>query len=435
MCFSELLLTFAVQKQQNEAMNYKELLESRNGAALAKEPMPYGQLYKKMTGGKYANVVDLRDDLKDSLVFCDALAAECEQNKKLSHKSQLHFDIATDSAGIYGVKVEQGNYQTFARLVEDHPAIVAQSHFIADTVKALLEATAYLHDQGISHVCFSPDNVLARKGDNAPMLLFHGSAYQTINDQDRLYGTGAPYVAPEVLEEGIIDGRADIYSIGKFIEFLYLQSEIPFELKGVIAKATNPDPEKRYQTPEEMLKSIDRRQKTRRSIVSLMAALLVTAIVVGLYFSMTPEREDIEFVKPAQRDSLADGPAEGYDPSTDLAQPLDTTIGHIDPELMKQYEAKAEQIFRKQFTREADRILSNIYSNDKMGKTERNFMASSQSTIEELARIQVKLGNEAGLSDSRSQLIASQIVDQVTNRLRTEMNEKEKKKLEGVGAE
>ena len=54
-------------------------------------------------------------------------------------------------------------------------------------------------------------------------------------------------------------------------------------------------------------------------------------------------------------------------------------------------------------------------------------MASSQSTIEELAKIQVKLGDEAGLSDSRSQLIASQIIDQVTNRLKSEMNEKAKK--------
>ena len=40
-------------------MNYEELLESRNGTAMAKEPMPFGMLYKKMTDGKYANVIDL----------------------------------------------------------------------------------------------------------------------------------------------------------------------------------------------------------------------------------------------------------------------------------------------------------------------------------------------------------------------------------------
>ena len=37
-------------------MNYEDLLESMNGAALAKEVMPFGQFYKKMTDGKsFAN--------------------------------------------------------------------------------------------------------------------------------------------------------------------------------------------------------------------------------------------------------------------------------------------------------------------------------------------------------------------------------------------
>lgn len=408
-------------------MNYEELLESRNGAAMAKEPMPFGMLYKKMSGSKYANVIDLKEDLKDSLVFCDALVTECETNKQLHHKHQLHFTVSADSAGIYGVKVEQGGYRTFERLLEDYPAVVAGKDFIADTVNALLDLTSYLHDQGIYHICYSPRNVLARKKDNAPMLLFHGSAYKTMNDQEQLYGDDVSFIASEVLEEGTFDARADIYSIGKFIEYLYRQSEIPLELKGVIAKATNPDPDKRYQTPEEMQSAISRRKNTRRSLVYLAAALSVSALVVGLYFSLLPEREDIEFVKPAHRSAtLGDD-----DSMMDLSQPGDTMSGGAAPALMKTYQAKAEQIFRKQFTREADRILSKIYSDDRMGRTERNFMATSQSTIAELAKIQVKLGDEAGLSESRSQLIASQIVDQVTNRLKSEMNQKEKKKAEG----
>ena len=355
-------------------------------------------------------------------MFCDALATECELNKHLHHRNQLHFTVTSDSAGIYGVKVEQGTYRTFERLLEDHPAIVAGKNFLADTVKALLEVTSYLHDQGIFHICYSPRNVLARKNDYAPMLLFHGSAYNAINDQEMLYGDDIQYIAHEVLEEGTFDARADIYSIGKFMEYLYRQSEIPLEMKGVIAKATALDPDQRYQTPEEMLEAIGRRKGVRRALLSLAGAVAVAAVILGLYFSLLPEREDIEFVKPAPRSTTSDA-LDDYDSMSDLSQPGDTMSGRIDPTLMKTYQAKAEQIFRKQFTREADRILSRIYSDEKMGRTERNFMASSQSTIEELAKIQVKLGDEAGLSDSRSQLIASQIIDQVTNRLKSEMNE------------
>ena len=95
---------------------------------------------------------------------------------------------------------------------------------------------------------------------------------------------------------------------------------------------------------------------------------------------------------------------------------------------MKAYEAKAEQIFRKNYTREAERILSKIYSNDKMGATEKNFMAGSQSTMQELVQAQNRLGAEAGIAETRSQLIASKIIEQVTNRLKKQMEETQKSK-------
>ena len=105
-------------------MNYEELLESRNGAAMAKESMPFGHLYKKMVNGKYENVVDFRNDLKESLLFCDAITADCEHSKKFAHKHQLPFMLNTDSVGIYGVSIGAGNYRTFERLLEDNPAMV-----------------------------------------------------------------------------------------------------------------------------------------------------------------------------------------------------------------------------------------------------------------------------------------------------------------------
>ncbi len=99
----------------------------------------------------------------------------------------------------------------------------------------------------------------------------------------------------------------------------------------------------------------------------------------------------------------------------------------VDSKKMKEYEAKAEQIFRKRYTKEAERILSGIYSNDNMNATEKGFMAGSQSTMEDLVKAQTKMGSEAGLSNSRSQLIAGQIIEQVSNKLKAKMREKEKK--------
>ena len=61
-----------------------------------------------------------------------------------------------------------------------------------------------------------------------------------------------------------------------------------------------------------------------------------------------------------------------------------------------------------------------------MRATEKNFLAGSHSTMEELVKAQAKLGAQAGLNDARSQLLATQIIDQVTNRLKKQMAEKEK---------
>ena len=65
-----------------------------------------------------------------------------------------------------------------------------------------------------------------------------------------------------------------------------------------------------------------------------------------------------------------------------------------------------------------------------MGAAAKNFAAGNQATMEELVRAQKKLGNDAGLKDSRSQLIASQIIEQVTNKLKSQMAEREKQKQE-----
>lgn len=406
-------------------MNYEELLESRNGAAMAKQPLPFGWMHKKLLEGKYVNVVDLRDDLKDSLVFTDALVTEAEQNKTLTDSRQIHFTTLNDSAGLYGVAVE-GHFRTYAQLLAEQPAIVAQKNFINNTIKGLLQLTAFLHEKGIYHVCYAPNNVFSRKGDNEVMLLFHGSAYKAMNDQHELYGDSAAFVAPEVLEEGIIDERSDIYSIGKFMEVLYQQSEVPFELKSVIKKATAADPEKRFGSADEMLKTINNRQNTRSSLVMGIAALLIVAVCFGLYFSLVPERENIEFVKPVSEEETDDLLDEGFDPLTEMGMVGDTTAGSIDQKRMREYEAKAEQIFRKNFTREAERVLSKIYNDNGMRATEKNFLAGSHSTMEELVKAQAKLGAQAGLNDARSQLLATQIIDQVTNRLKKQMAEKEK---------
>ena len=420
----------AIKTKKRLQMNYEELLESRNGAAMNKEQLPFGQLYKKVVDSKYVNTLDLRPELSDSLVFCDALVSESKQNAEIHHPRQVHFTVNADSAGIYGINLEQGNYRTFQHLLEDSPAVVAQKNFISETIEGLLEFATELHNQGICHVCYAPSNVLARKGDNAAMLLFHGSAYQAVRDQSMLYAGSEDYVAPEVLEEGTITERADVYSIGRFIEFLYRDSSMPVELKTVVKKATQADPEKRYDSAAAMLSAIGAKRNMRRSLLTLVGALAAAAVVIGLYFAFVPENQDIEYVPLPEKSASEDPYSDQFNLSNLAPQMGDTVATETDERRMKEYEAKAEQIFRKRYTEEAERVLSNIYNKENMSATERDFMATSSSVMEELVKAQVRMGGEAGLSDARSQSIATEIIEQVSNRKKGEMADRAKAQSE-----
>jgi hypothetical protein len=50
-----------------------------------------------------------------------------------------------------------------------------------------------------------------------------------------------------------------------------------------------------------------------------------------------------------------------------------------------------------------------------MSVSEKKFMADNQATIKELMEVQQQLGEEASLTPERSQLIASEIIERITN--------------------
>lgn len=406
-------------------MNYEELLASKNGATLNKDPMPFGHLYKKMIDKTYTNVLDLRDDLTDSLRFCEALKSESARISTIAGHNQLHFQVSTDSSGLIGVTVEYGQFQTLEHTLKDNPAVVAEKKFVEVLIKSLVDTLTYLNSNNIYHLCFAPSNIIVRKGDTKPLLLFHGSSYLLLNDQESLYGDYAEYVAPEVLEEGTADARSEVYSLGKLMEFLYCDSSVPFEYRAVIKKATQQSPKKRYKTPEEMYMAMRSRRNERLSITMGALAALLAAIAIGIYMECMPETENVEFVESAPKEEFDDEVSpELYDPEMELkAATPDSNVTRVDEKQMQIYEKKAEEIFRKRYTQEADRILSKIYDNEHMNSSEKKFQSASTAVMEELTRKQIELGSEAGLNDTKSQRIASEIIERISNEKKSKLEQ------------
>lgn len=388
--------------------------------------LPIGFFHKKQRNGKFDNVLDLRRHLSDSVLFLENVKKECEENAMLNSPHQLHFAAGETVDGeLKCLEVERGRYVPFSRLLFDTPSLVGRRDFVDDVIQQVFEVAEFLNKKGVLHLCYAPDNVLARVGDNKLMLLSHGSYYINMSDQKTIYRDMTDYVAPEVLSGGSVDERSDVYSIGKFIEWLFSTCDMPMEYRRMVAKATEALPEDRYQTVGDMRSAVKKMKAAKSSLTTFIIALVAALVIVGAYFGMVPEQHEMEYVKPAPKQATDDLLDDGFDPATELGVISGDSLAKLSPEKqkeMEEYAKKGEEIFRKQFEKEADRILSKVYDADHMGASEKNFMASSRKVFNELMEVQKKLAGEADITNEKSQLIATQIIDKITEAKKKQTN-------------
>lgn len=415
-------------------MNFEEMLEQRDIKKTSKIRMPYGYFYKRLIDGKYSNFVEFHDELTEDIFFGHCVKAECEAIGSIDHKNQLHF--STDGGdGVFAIAVEVGNYQTLEQLLNDNPAIVARDEFLSTTLRSLFDLTSTLNNKDIYHVCYAPSNILMRKNDNSVRLLCHGSFYKKV-DVDLLYEGVEDYVAPEVFDRGVIDSRTDVYSLGKLISYLYHSAGMPFELKPIIAKATDADPDKRYSSVEDLEAAINKAHVVKRAGLLGIAAFSIALIVVGMFFYMLPSPDVMEYVKPVDEPIPDEMLEEDMDALLGIGADTDSaTIAqiikqqqHVKDSLgmsegkMREYTAKAEEIFRKQFTKAAEGIISRVYNNDQMNGSEKDFAINADRMTRELVTKKDEIMKSTAISSERAEAIANKVIEQLTEKKKAEMD-------------
>jgi eukaryotic-like serine/threonine-protein kinase len=149
---------------------------------------------------------------------------------------------------------------------------------VLELLYPIVSGLEYAHDQGLVHLDIKPANIFLPATDQLKILDF-GLACPP--GTDTLCSLGTPhYVSPEQIEGELVDGRADIYSLGimtfelitgvrpypeddpSVLMEAHLTREIPDPRDWVpelpeglcrfIRKATRKDPKDRFQTMEEI---------------------------------------------------------------------------------------------------------------------------------------------------------------------------------------
>lgn len=139
-------------------------------------------------------------------------------------------------------------------------------------IVAAMEGIDYAHNRGIIHRDLKPSNLLRTAAGGVKVSDFGIAAGLSATRTDKILGTLA-YMAPEQINGGLADRRADVFSLGVTL-FELLTGQLPFDgarrdgpaprvgvvragvpqlVDGAIANALQLDPDLRYQTVGEFL--------------------------------------------------------------------------------------------------------------------------------------------------------------------------------------
>jgi len=152
---------------------------------------------------------------------------------------------------------------------------------VKSVLAEVCEALYYLHRNGIVHCNLSPENILVTANDCRARLIDLGVP-ETKQDADReLLIKEMEFVAPEIIKGEDVDNRADIYSLGKIMEFIG-ERNISKQFGAVATHCTQFSREQRYDNVSDVRSAITKSHSIVK-VAIVAAVLLVLGVLAFIY--------------------------------------------------------------------------------------------------------------------------------------------------------
>jgi len=203
--------------------------------------------------------------------FVERFAKESAALAALNHPNIVTIIDRGHVGDTYFFVMEYVEGTTLKRLIGENGLPPADC---AKYMAQMCSALDYAHRKGVVHRDIKPRNIMVNSEGNVKIADF-GLAHLTEeggSSHDRLNGGTDAYMAPEQREgAGPIDGRTDLYSLGVvFYEALTgrlpsrayappsrLNPRVDARLDGVLERALQMDPARRYQSPNEFWGAVE----------------------------------------------------------------------------------------------------------------------------------------------------------------------------------
>ena len=178
----------------------------------------------------------LAPELADDARFRERFLRESELAASLDHPNVIPIFDAGETDGILYIAMRYVEGQDLRQLIQQEGKLAPEQAL--RILQPVAEALDYAHTHGLVHRDVKPGNILL--ADDGPVYLSDFGLTRRVDEGASLTEAGElvgsiDYVAPEQIEGGPVDGRADVYSLG-CVTYQCLTGSVPFPRDSPMAK-------------------------------------------------------------------------------------------------------------------------------------------------------------------------------------------------------
>lgn len=285
--------------------------------------------------GRFVAIKVLRNEFSEDRSFVAKFRTEAQSAAGLEHPNIVNiYDVGSEE-GLYYIVMEYVEGITLKTYIEKKGQLsFKESVSIAIQVARGIEAA---HNKQITHRDIKPQNIIISTEGKVKVTDFGIARAASSNTISSDVMGSVHYSSPEQARNGFVDGRSDIYSLGIVmyemvtgrvpfdgdttvaVAIQHLQEEmvppsnyapnLPISMEKIILKCTQKNPDRRYQTIEELLNDL------RRALVNpdedfVVIAPLVdngkTKVISGEELKQIKEQRGVETAAEAPKTVDAD---------------------------------------------------------------------------------------------------------------------------------
>jgi serine/threonine-protein kinase len=281
--------------------------------------------------------------LAEDVQFVERFRREASSAAGLQHPNIVSIFDRGEWNGTYYIAMEYVEGHTLKEVIRERGP--APPEAASDILLQVLRAARFAHQRGVVHRDLKPQNVLIDLDGRVQVADF-GIARAGASDMTEtgsIMGT-AQYLSPEQAQGRPVDARSDLYSIG-IILYELLTGRVPFDgesavsvalkqvseapippreldptippaLEGVVLRALEKDPARRFQNADEFIEALHAARMSPDAVVVeeaapieeileeddrqgsrwwlwLLILLAVAAIALGAYLLLKPKQVDV----------------------------------------------------------------------------------------------------------------------------------------------